>query len=328
MRIGQNPARMGLSSYHPEKIGIAILVYIPHQEGYFEQALNVLELQIDSLYQHTSQPFNLCVFDNGSGLEVKKALQEWMNRGKIDWLLSSNHNMGKTGALNWVFGAMPNELIVYSDSDVFFRPGWLEASLRILEAFPSAGMIGAQPCFFDVLKGQGVSQSSIAADVERFDYWPPKDLIAEYSASLGYGDELAERYARTPLPGLRVPSDIPGEPTEAVLGASHMQFLIPRDLARKIVPLPSTQALLPQETQAIDRRIDEAGYLHLSTLQSLVLHMGNIYQPALRAELGSAGVPLQPVAAKKKSRLANLASLPLLKPLFRKVYKTLFEVFS
>jgi hypothetical protein len=327
MRIGQNPARMGLASYHPEKIGVAILVYIPIQEGYFEQSLKVLELQIDSLYQNTTLPFNLCVFDNGSGLEIKKALQDWMNAGKIDWLVSSSHNMGKTGALNWVFGAMPNEQIVYTDSDVFFRPGWLEASLRILEAFPRAGMIGAQPCFFDVLKGGEASQSAIAADVARFEYWPPRALIAEYSASLGYGEELIERYSTSPLPGLRAPSAA-GSPTEAVLGASHMQFLIPRDLARRIVPLPSTQALLPQETQAIDRRIDEAGYLHLSTLQSHVLHMGNIYQPALRAELGSGGTISPPSVQKRKSRLASLINIPLLRPFLRKVYKVLFEVFS
>jgi len=107
-----------------------------------------------------------------------------------------------------------------------------------------------------------------------------------------------------------------------------MQFLIPRGLARQIVPLPSTQALLPQETQAIDRRIDEAGYLHLSTLQSHVLHMGNIYQPALRAELGLAGTSRQTAAPKKKSRLAKLASAPFLRPFLRKIYKVLFEVFS
>ena len=107
-----------------------------------------------------------------------------------------------------------------------------------------------------------------------------------------------------------------------------MQFLIPRDLARRIVPLPSPPALLPQETQAIDRSIDEAGYLHLSTLQSLVLHMGNIYQPNLRAELGSAGPIPQPVGLKKKSRWANLINIPFLRPFLRKAYKVLFEVFS
>jgi hypothetical protein len=38
--------------------------------------------------------------------------------------------------MNIIYGALQNELICYTDSDVLFRPGWLEASLSIMDAFP------------------------------------------------------------------------------------------------------------------------------------------------------------------------------------------------
>ena len=111
-------------------------------------------MHLRSLRQNTAEAFDLLVFDNGSCPEVKQQLLDWQQQGLIDWLLTSQYNLGKTGALNWMIGAMPNELLVYSDSDVFFRTGWLEQSLAILEAFPQAGMITAQPDFLPLVNGK------------------------------------------------------------------------------------------------------------------------------------------------------------------------------
>ena len=57
------------------------------------------------------------------------------------------------GVINWILGGVPNELICFADSDVLFRPGWFEHSLAILDAYPKAGLISAQPCLDDVLHG-------------------------------------------------------------------------------------------------------------------------------------------------------------------------------
>ena len=56
--------------------------------------------------------------------------------------------------MNWILAALPNEFIGFSDGDVLFRPGWLEKSLEILQAFPTAGLVSVQPCLFDVLKDE------------------------------------------------------------------------------------------------------------------------------------------------------------------------------
>jgi glycosyltransferase involved in cell wall biosynthesis len=152
MRKGNNPAKLGLPAYQPKRLGLALLSYIPSQSGYFAQSLEVLRYQIASIY-HSTKEFDLLVFDNGSSPEVQDELRKLQSEGYIHFLVLSRFNIGKTGALNWILAALPNEFIGFSDGDVLFRPGWFEKSLEILQAFPTAGLVSVQPCLFDVLKG-------------------------------------------------------------------------------------------------------------------------------------------------------------------------------
>jgi len=43
MRHGQNPAKMGIKAYQPKRLGVALLSYIPNQEGFFNQSLEVFK---------------------------------------------------------------------------------------------------------------------------------------------------------------------------------------------------------------------------------------------------------------------------------------------
>jgi len=288
MRVGRNPAKAGIPAYSPRPLGVALLVYIPDQQGYFANALEIFKIQVESLYKATPQGFDLLVFDNGSCPPVVQALQGLQAGGRIDWLVLSRHNMGKAGAWNWIFSCMPNELICYADSDVLFRPGWLEASQRVLETFPRAGMVSAQPNFFDVLDGQGTAHQALQAD-GRFQFGelrPPTAVVDEYCFGIGADEALSERFHNQSLPYLR---DV-HRGVQAVLGASHMQFIIPRQVARQVAPLPASKGLLRAETISLDRKVDELGYLHLSILENYVFHMGNTLTERLLKELRQAGL--------------------------------------
>jgi hypothetical protein len=328
MRTGENPAKRIIPAFRPERVGVALLVYIPEQSGYFEQSLQVLDLQIDSLRANTGQPFNLLVFDNGSCAEVKVELLRWQAQGRVDMLFSSTHNHGKAGAINWIFGAMTNELIVFSDSDVFFRQGWLEESLKIYAAFPKAGMVAAQPCFYDTLKGGAAAPALLdPAEFERFDYAPSREVVAEYVKGLGFGEEVIEKYIHKTLPAVRARTS----QVSAVLAGTHMQFMISRDAARQIIPLQADWALSPEEDLALDQKVDAQGFLHLSVLTPHVVHMGNNYDPALRAELGSGFAhqeQAQTRTAEKAGLLERLARIPRLRPILRDVYKRLFQALA
>jgi hypothetical protein len=333
VRTGANPAKAGLPAYQSQRLGIATIVYIPSQEGYFENSLEILKYMLTSLRPATSQPFDLLVFDNGSCAKVVAELRSLYEQKQIDWLVLSRHNLGKAGAWNWIFAAMPNELICYADSDVLFRPGWLEASLKVLEAFPQAGMVSAQPNFYDVMQGEGKAHLELRKDGRYTfgEYWPAREIIDEFCRGIGATEEIAEPFYRSPLPS--VTNQELG--VAAVIGASHMQFIIPRQVARQAVPLQASMGLRRAETMSLDYKIDELGCLHLSTQQPYVFHMGNTLSERLLQEVGqvTGAVVERQVKikrpAKRRSgwqRLAvSLVQHPRLNRYFSRLYHFLFQ---
>lgn len=274
MRLGQNPSKDRLPAYQPPRLGIALLTYVPSLGGYFEHSLEILRFQIASIRHSTVMDFDLLVFDNGSCNETLSELQRLYGDGWIDVLIASRHNLGKIGALNWILGAMPNEFICYADSDVLFRPGWAENSLQILKSFPRAGIVSAQPCFDDVLRGSGKAHLALENDT-RFQsesYMLKSSVMDEYAAGVGLDSDRLKTIQNKPSRLVTCREN----GVRAVIGATHMQFTIPRSVAQKIVPLPVTYGLGRLEDRNLNLKLDAAGYLHLSTLDAYVWHMGNV----------------------------------------------------
>jgi hypothetical protein len=335
MRIGQNPARRSIPAYSAQRLGAASLVYIPMLEGYFAEMLAVLELHLRSLRQNTSEALDLLVLDNGSCAVVQARLVGWQQQGLIDWLVLSRHNLGKTGALNWIIGALPNELVLYSDCDVLFRPGWLEHSLAILEAFPQAGMITAQPDFLPL--ADGTLRAHLALNPAQYSLGqvvPSQRAVDEYVHGLGEKEKTRERVQGKPIPlALHLASG-----TQAVIGATHMQFLARRAVLQAALPLPATLGLSPEEDQVLDRRVDEQGFLHLSTLEPYVYHMGNQVDDIATQE--NVEIPLTPpenVNTEKLAiaqwpwgwrMLAKLARASFLRGFLIKLYNRLFQIYA
>ncbi len=338
MRIGQNPGRLGMPSYKPQHVGIASLVYIPHTDGYYANSLDILKIQIDSLHAHTGEPFDLLVFDNGSSPAVQKKLQGWQEEGIIDWLFLSKHNLGKTGALNWILGALPNEIIGYTDSDIYFRQGWLQESLKVLEADPRAGLVTGQPCFADVLRGESKAEKELIQDPGCIhDYWPEREIVEEFSNGLGGGQERLEKYLSRALKA----AEFGASRTPAVIGASHLQFILRRKLARQVIPLPATQGLSPEEDRIFNQRIDEAGFLHLSLLKPYVVHLGNNVDEKLAVEIRAMrgeqaeSIQIKPAHSEKQGAekrtilvLRRLARTKWIRRWLTRVYNALFKALS
>jgi glycosyltransferase involved in cell wall biosynthesis len=338
MRVGQNPAKMGLPAYQPKRLGMALLSYIPSRHGYFAQALEILKYQIASLHNAT-RDFDLLVFDNGSCAEVQEELLRMHIDNLIHFLVLSGHNVGKTGALNWILSAMPNELIGYSDGDVLFYPGWLDETVALMETFPRAGLVTAQPIFFDVLEGNGAAHAILQGN-ERFRLATenfPEDIIERYVREVNLDPEKVQAYKDAEYP------IVIDQPTgrRALLLSSHMQFVITREVARQVVPLPVSMGLNRKDTVWLDRHIDGAGYLHLSTLDFHVRHMGNCLDQEMLDEIARLGLEkylpghsgragkLIPTAKDRRLVLLNgLARLPTFRNLFRRIYNLLFEFFA
>jgi len=337
MRKGQNPAKAGVKGYAPKKLGIASLVSIPVLESYFEHALEIFRIHLASIRQYTLEPFDLFVFDNGSCVEVKNELVKLSGQGFINTLILSEHNLGKTAALNHLLGSMHNEWICFADSDMLFRPGWLEASWKINESFPGCGMIGAQVVFpdWEEDKGNSAFRQSHDAKFEITQEKAQSRVVKEYVRGRGVPEKRA-RFYRDMLMD-KVTNVETG--VEAYMGGnSHQQFLGPREILMQMLPLPSGLQLSREQDTYQDVRLDELGYLHLTTTVPYLYHMGNAVDPEIVPEVNKLR-RMVPASAPVKSKVHRKANLgwKLLVRLYRylptrrillRLYNNLYEIIS
>lgn len=280
MRIGKNPVKEEYDSYQCKKIGIAILTYIPNEIGYFSNSFEILKIQIESIKNSINTPADILLFDNGSNKDIQRKLSEMISNKQIDFLFLSNHNLGKTGALNWIFSSMQNEFIVYTDSDILFRQGWLEESLNIFNEIPTVGLVTAQPCLYDILNGKHKTTPPKNDEFILVEKNIEFDIIEEYINGLGKINTPISEFTNKKY--LHVESK--NQKISCIFGGSHMQFLTKKQIISKILPLPAKKALSKVEDFELNNRLDQLGYLQLSLTKPLVYHMGNSIDEIVKAE--------------------------------------------
>ncbi len=270
MRVGQNPAKFIHEVAQPAEITVTIVSCIPFLSGFHAQSLDVLKACLNSLREHTPEQHDVMVFDNHSCREVRQYLCEAYEQGLIQYLVLSDRNIGKIGAWNFMFGAAQGKYIAFADSDIYFRPGWLEASLELFEAFPNVGMVTARPlrtpmefssATLDWARRQPEGTLEEGSFLDWETYW-------EHVQSLGH----SEAKARQEYPaGTDYRLSFQGK--IAFVGAAHFQFLARREILKEIFPLPSQYPMRGE--RALDIAINVRGLLRLTTARPLVWHMGN-----------------------------------------------------
>lgn len=274
MRVGTNPVRNRYSVYEPKRVVVASITFAPILDGFFKEAIDVIGVHLHSLRRTVGKEADLLVFDNSSCQEVIDFLTEQHSKGIIDWLILSRHNLGKTGSLNWVFSMLPHEFIVSTDSDVLYRPGWLQRSLEIFAGFEQVGIVSAQPAFFNTkqsIQTMAERMSQVMPDIQIREEDPFPEAFEEYCDGINATDEVRRMITENRL---RVATQPKGE-TQAVLGSTSMQFMIRQDVARQLVPLPAAFTLDSDDHQEINRRMEALGYFQLSLPDALIYHMGN-----------------------------------------------------
>jgi hypothetical protein len=238
---------------------------------------------------------------------------------------------------------LPNEFIGFSDGDVLFRPGWLEKSLEIVHAFPTAGLVSVQPCLFDVLKGAGQAQHTLEKDPRYHlsNCLPDPLVVEEYGRGIGLDAQEIEALKQKPVQVVEETRT----GARALVGQSHMQFILPRSVARRIPPLPASHALFREETKKINAHIDELGLVQLTSLEAYVYHMGNRLDETALDEIRrmnlDAILQSNPASASTSSQmeirpskkgaiqvLNRLARIPVFKKTIKRLYNFLFEYYA
>lgn len=275
MRAGQNPAKSVKEVAIPARITVAVLNYIPFLGGYFAEMLSVLKTCLNSIRETADLPYDLLVFDNGSCDEVCQYLEDEKNAGRIQYLILSEKNLGKGGAWNMMLAGAPGEMIAYTDNDCIFYPGWLSASVKILETFPNVGMVTARPFrtppeFYSETVAWAENNSD--AKVEYGDF-VPFEVLHEFNLSLGQSDEFSRqnirnsRDVRLTYHGL-----------SAFAGGSHWQFTAYKQVLQQFLPFQMNRPM--GQVRQLDQRVNEAHLLRLMTEQPYAMNLSNTLVPA------------------------------------------------
>jgi len=295
-RIGINPARRKTSKYKPSRVTATVLTYIPDLSGYFKQRLDILQLTLTSLQKNTNVPFDLMVFDNGSCGEVVKYLQEQQHNGVINFLLLAKENIGKIGALRIMFNAVPGEIVAYSDDDIFFYPGWLEAQLQILEAFPNVGMVSGIPVrnaskhanhSLEKLLQQPPPQISVSLERRIPDQWE-----IDWAQSTGRDPKKhIESTQNEKDIVLKTKKNNSDRTIEAIGSANHFQFIAPKNVITRALPTVWRGNLMGSMLE-MDEAVDALGYLRLATVDRFTRHIGNVLSGEVVDEARTFGINL------------------------------------
>jgi glycosyltransferase involved in cell wall biosynthesis len=268
-RIGQNPAKRDVPADQAADLTIAVLVHIPYLKGYYRQSLDVLRACLDSILAHTPEPFDLMVFDNASCPEVVEFLKQRQQTGRIQYLMLSEKNLGKVGAWNMIFTSAPGEYIVYTDSDVYFLPGWLSRHQEVFAAFPQVGTVSGLPlreepkfCKTTLRKVEELPGVEV-----RKGQFIPDTWIKDHVLSLGKEEELEADLARQD-------TLVSSSGVEAYVTGAHFQFMIRKEVIQPHLPFEYARPMGPDVAQ-FDQAVDGHGYLRLAVNQRSVYHIGN-----------------------------------------------------
>ncbi len=276
-RSGQNPMKWLPVDGEPSRVTMTTIVHIPMLEGYWRYSLEVLERFFASLVANTEIPYDLFVFDNGSCLEVQDYLLAKRRSGVIHTLILSRENLRKIGALEVLLKIAPGEIISFADSDVLFLPGWLDATLEVLDAFPEAGQVTALPTADTARRHCENTRKAVeqATDLQ-VSHGPeliPERYVEAHQISLGVSPE---EYAGR-LQGRNDTLLIRGG-VKAFLSAQDFQFTTRRSVLDKVLPLTLEDQgdyYDPVYSPILEAKVDRQGYWRLSTADYKIHHLGN-----------------------------------------------------
>jgi glycosyltransferase involved in cell wall biosynthesis len=284
-RIGINPNRGQLTQYRPARITLAMLTYLPNQAGYFAERMAVTKLSLESLITNTPQPRDVLVFDNGSCRELVDYLCQLRDQRRINYLILSSENIGKISALQVIFQAAPGELVAYSDDDIFFLPGWLDAHLKVMNTYPRVGLVTG----FYIRSHLRYATQSLEAFSRQAEVQVKRGMLIPRELEQHYIDNMGrswEAYAEE-VSGLE---DLwfSYQGVECLASAGHHQFLTSRQLMLEV--LPGWDSNLMGRMIELENKVDQLGYLRLSTPMPVTRLLGNVISAENAAEARKLGL--------------------------------------
>jgi glycosyltransferase involved in cell wall biosynthesis len=297
-----------------------MLTYLPNQAGYFAERLAVTRLSLESLIAHTPKPTDLIVFDNGSCPELVNYLCQLHDQGLINYLILSSSNIGKISALQVIFRAAPGEIVAYSDDDVFFLPGWLDAHLKIMDTYPQVGLVTG----FYIRSHLRYATHSIEAFTKQPGVQVSRGLLILHELEQHYIDNMGRSWDsyQQEVNGLE-DIQLSYQGVNALASAGHHQFVTPRQLMLDV--LPTWDKNLMGKMIELENAVDQLGYLRLSTSTPVTRLLGNVISAENAAEAHRLGLSAQAgtVIKPQGNLISRIVRIPLIKRLTLWLYNRL-----
>ncbi len=267
MRIGNNPQK-DLVLSNPEYLHqIIIPVYIPNQEGYFKESLEILKVCLNSIFKTTHNKTFISIIDNGSCIEVKNYLEELFLNGKIHELIHTE-NIGKLNAI--IKGLTGNniELVTITDADVLFISGWQEETNNIFDKIPKAGVVGLTPQFktYSSYCSNFIFDNLFSRKLRFIPVLDSEAIISFYD-SIGWEKNYNQNYLQYNLAYQL-------DDLNVLVGSGHYVATYKKDMFEEITSFLGYKLGGDSETY-LDKIQFKKDYWRFTTQQNFAFHMGN-----------------------------------------------------
>lgn len=280
MRIGYNDTKDASSSIVLRRHRVIMPVYIPHLQGYYQHLLEVLRMTLESLRTTAAERIRVTVVANASCTEALDRLRAHVDEGWVDQLIINNENWGRIdGVLSAARGAY-EELVTLTDSDVLFKPGWLDVLENLFRTFPECGLASVVP---HPAMGWHHTSATVLGALARGELRTEKAVTDEdidiFARSIGNKEWVkpAQRAAQIV---------VHRNGTVACVGSGHFVITLRREL---LACLPSEPSLKPlgagSDEKWYDRPMDQHGYWRLASPRAYAYHAGNVPEPWMYEEL-------------------------------------------
>ena len=280
MRVGKNPEKGAppLAAYGRHRV--IVPVYVPHQGGYFERAIEVIGLCLQTLHRSTAGRAAITVISNGAAAPVVEELERGFRAGWFDQLVLHERNRGKVDAMLAAARASYEPFVTLSDADVLFRPGWLEAVEQVFRTFPEAGVVApfTMPPLAWINNASTMVDASVRRELGRAKVVTDESLD-QLTASLGHPTFVPDDLRQSQLVVRR-------GGVLACVGATHIVSTWRREVIEQLPSTPSlTSVAGTSERRWMDEPSDRLGVWRLSTPTYWACHMGNVPEAWMAEEL-------------------------------------------
>lgn len=280
MRVGSYSQRddPGLDGYGRHRI--VMPVFVPHLEGYFAHALEMLDLCLRSLHATIPAQARLTIVANGCDPRVVERLLAERERGWVDQVLINHANRGKVDAVVGVFRGSFEPYVTVTDADVLFLPGWLQATEDVFRAFPACAAVAPSPNPAHTWSRTSATVlSAMLRGALGWEQVTPKLDLDLFAASIGRPDFFKPEHYASQLV-------VRNGQERACVGCGHFVLTLHRSVLGAMPTGPSLMAVTgDSEERWLDEPPEQLGHWRLSTPKAWVHHMGNQPEDWMREQV-------------------------------------------